>query len=111
MEMCFTMRRIVTIGRGGTGKTSFIALLTKYFIEKNNTPLLLVDADPDQNLSEMVGVELKKTISEILYEFKEKGGSISGPSPLERLEPQIIENLHETDFFDLLAIGTKWKEG
>ncbi|WP_455369456.1 ATP-binding protein [[Eubacterium] cellulosolvens] len=105
------MRRIVTIGRGGTGKTSFIALLTKYLIEKNNTPLLLVDADPDQNLSEMVGVELKKTISEILYEFKEKGGSISGTSPLERLEPQIIENLHETDFFDLIAIGTKWKEG
>jgi CO dehydrogenase maturation factor len=105
------MRRIVTIGRGGTGKTSFIALLTKYFIEKNNTPLLLVDADPDQNLSEMVGVELKKTISEILYEFKEKGGSVSGTSPLERLEPRIIENLHETDFFDLIAIGTKWKEG
>ena len=105
------MRRIVTIGRGGTGKTSFVALLTKYLIEKNDTPLLLVDADPDQNLNEMVGVELKKTISEILYEFKEKGGSVSGASPLERLEPKIIENLQETDFFDILAIGTKWKEG
>jgi CO dehydrogenase maturation factor len=105
------MRRIVTIGRGGTGKTSFVALLTKYLIEKNDTPLLLVDADPDQNLNEMVGVELKKTISEILYEFKEKGGSVSGTSPLERLEPKIIENLQETDFFDILAIGTKWKEG
>jgi CO dehydrogenase maturation factor len=105
------MRRIVTIGRGGTGKTSFVALLTKYLIEKNDTPLLLVDADPDQNLNEMVGVELKKTISEILYEFKEKGGSVSGTSPLERLEPKIIENLHETDFFDIIAIGTKWKEG
>jgi CO dehydrogenase maturation factor len=105
------MNSIVSMGRGGTGKTSFIALLTKYFIELKETPLLLIDADPDQNLAEMVGVDLDKTISEALYEFLNEGGSLTGTSPLERIEPKILESLYEGESFDLLAIGTKWKEG
>ena len=105
------MNSIVSMGRGGTGKTSFIALLTKYFIELKETPLLLIDADPDQNLAEMVGVDLDKTISEALYEFLNEGGSLTGTSPLERIEPEILESLYEGESFDLLAIGTKWKEG
>ena len=48
------MKRIVTMGRGGSGKTTFVSLMTKYFIEKGETPILLIDADPDQNLSETV---------------------------------------------------------
>ena len=54
------MKRIVVMGRGGVGKTSFTALVTKFFIEIGETPLLLVDVDPDQNLAEMVGVDLKE---------------------------------------------------
>ena len=54
------MKTIVTIGRGGTGKSSFTALMAKYFIEAGQSPLLLVDADPDQNLGEMIGVDLKE---------------------------------------------------
>ncbi|MGQ9539200.1 MAG: cellulose synthase operon protein YhjQ/BcsQ [Candidatus Bathycorpusculaceae bacterium] len=52
------MKILVTMGRGGTGKTSFVALMTKYFVEIGESPLLLVDADPDQNLGEMVDVDL-----------------------------------------------------
>jgi CO dehydrogenase maturation factor len=48
-------------------------LTTKYFIEIGETPMLLVDVDPDQNLGEMVGVNLeevgKKTISDLFVEF------------------------------------------
>ena len=54
------MKTLVSLGRGGSGKTSFLTLVAKYFIEKNATPLLLVDVDPDQNLGEMVGVDLKE---------------------------------------------------
>jgi CO dehydrogenase maturation factor len=49
------MKTLVTMGRGGTGKTSLVAVMAKYFIEKARTPILLVDVDPDQNLAEMVG--------------------------------------------------------
>ena len=54
------MKTLVSIGRGGSGKTSFVALMAKYFIEKGDTPLLLVDVDPDQNLGETVGVALEE---------------------------------------------------
>ncbi|NWG10516.1 AAA family ATPase [Candidatus Bathyarchaeota archaeon] len=111
------MKTIVTIGRGGTGKTSFVALMAKHLIEAGDTPLLLVDADPDQNLAEMVGVDLKqegkKTISELLVEtFLEQGGTTVGIAPTERIENKIwTYGMYEGNFFDFLALGTKWVEG
>ncbi len=111
------MKTLVTIGRGGTGKTSFVALMAKYFIEVGDMPLLLVDADPDQNLGEMVGVDLKeagkKTISELLVEtFLEQGGTTVGVPPTERIESRIWgHGMFESEYFDFIALGTKWIEG
>jgi len=111
------MKTLVTIGRGGTGKTSFVSLMTKYFIEKGITPLLLVDADPDQNLGEMVGIDLKEkgkmTVSELLVQtFLEEGGTTVGVPPTERIESRIwTYGMYESDHFDFIALGTKWVEG
>lgn len=111
------MKTIVTMGRGGTGKTSFVALMTKYLIETGRTPILLLDIDPDQNLDEMVGVDLvnngKKTISELLIDtFLHEGGTTFGVPPSERIEGKIWENgLYEGKHFDLIAVGPKWIEG
>ncbi|MGD8545275.1 MAG: AAA family ATPase [Candidatus Bathyarchaeota archaeon] len=111
------MKKLVTMGRGGTGKTSFVALMTKYLVEIGETPLLLVDVDPDQNLAEMVGVGLeeegKNTISELVVEtFLEQGGTTVGIPPTERIESKIwTKGLYEGDYFDLIAVGTKWIEG
>ena len=111
------MRFIVSMGRGGTGKTSFVALITKYLIEINETPILLIDADPDQNLAEMVGIDLekegKKTVSELIIEtFIEGRGTTVGIPPSERIESKIWEKgLYEGEYFDLIAIGPKWVEG
>jgi CO dehydrogenase maturation factor len=111
------MKTLVTIGRGGTGKSSFTALMAKNFIETNQSPLLLVDADPDQNLAEMLGVDLreagKSTIAELLVStFIEQGGTTVGIPPTERIESRIWENgLYESKDFDFLAVGTKWVEG
>ncbi len=111
------MKTLVTIGRGGTGKSSFTALMTKCFVEAEQTPLLLVDADPDQSLAEMVGVDLKAsgkyTIAELLVNtFIRKGGTTVGVPPTERIESKIWENgLFESDDFDFVSLGTKWVEG
>jgi len=111
------LRFIVSMGRGGTGKTSFVALITKYLIEINETPILLIDADPDQNLAEMVGIDLekegKKTVSELIIEtFIEGRGTTVGIPPSERIESKIWEKgLYEGEYFDLIAIGPKWVEG
>jgi len=111
------MKTLVIIGRGGTGKSSFVALTAKYLMEIAETPLLLVDADPDQNLSEMVGVDLKaegrKTISELVVEtFLEEGGTTVGVPPTTRIESKILgQGMYEGENFDVIALGTKWVEG
>jgi CO dehydrogenase maturation factor len=111
------MKKIVSMGRGGSGKTSFVALMTKYFIEVEGTPLLLVDVDPDQNLGEMVGIDFKeqgkKTISELLLEtFVQKGGTTVGVPPSQRIESEIwSRGLYEGTSFDMIAVGTKFLEG
>lgn len=111
------MKTFVTMGRGGTGKTTFVALMAKYLIEHGQAPLLLVDADPDQNLAEMVGVDLeaagKKTIAELLSEtFIQQGGTMVGIPPSKRIENRIWqEGLYEGEIFDLFSVGTKWVEG
>ncbi len=91
--------------------------MTKCFIKKGDAPLLLVDADPDQNLGEMVGVDLKEagksTIAELLVStFIEQGGTTVGVPPTERIESRIWANgLFESANFDFLSVGTKWVEG
>ena len=111
------MKTLVTVGRGGTGKSSFTALMAKNFIEAGQAPLLLVDADPDQNLGEMMGIDLKEagksTIADLIVStFIEKGGTTVGVPPRERIESRIWENgLYESKNFDFLSVGTKWVEG
>ena len=111
------MKTLVTVGRGGTGKSSFVALMAKCFVETGQAPLLLVDADPDQNLAEMVGIDLKAsgkyTIAELLVStFIEQGGTTVGVAPTERIESKIwASGLFESGNFDFLAVGTKWVEG
>jgi CO dehydrogenase maturation factor len=111
------MKTLVTVGRGGTGKSSFTALMAKCFIDAGQAPLLLVDADPDQNLAEMLGIDLKEagksTIADLIVDtFIEKGGTTVGIPPTQRIESRIWENgLYEGKNFDFLAVGTKWVEG
>jgi CO dehydrogenase maturation factor len=111
------MKTLVTVGRGGTGKSSFTALMAKSFIEAGASPLLLVDADPDQNLAEMLGVDLKEagksTIADLIVStFIEHGGTTVGVAPTQRIESRIWENgLYESKDFDFMAVGTKWVEG
>jgi len=107
-------KKVVITGRGGTGKTTLVALLAKYF----NPSLLLIDADPDQSLADMLGIDLDqeeiKTISEVLLNVsKETGseqlGSLSLPEKIEYLLNS--DCLYESKKFDLLSLGVKWSKG
>ena len=100
-------RRIVSTGRGGTGKTTFTALATRYL----KRPILLIDIDPDQSLADMLGVDLEKegvrTVLDVLYDIQRQEGyeELSGMSV-----PDKIQYLFTTDF-DLVSLGIKWTEG
>ncbi len=91
--------------------------MAKAFIEQGAAPLLLVDADPDQNLAEMIGVDMKEagkaTMAELIADtFIDKGGTTVGISPTERIESRIWANgLYEGSRFDFISVGTKWVEG
>jgi CO dehydrogenase maturation factor len=109
------MKSIVSTGRGGSGKSSFIALLAKYLRPKNS--LLLIDADPDENLAEMIGVNLEeekiKTISSVLFDIQK--GKVpeemkSLPRP-DQIEYMFHTCLYEGTEFDLFSLGTKWTDG
>ncbi|MFH1678090.1 MAG: AAA family ATPase [Candidatus Omnitrophota bacterium] len=112
------MKKIVAIGRGGVGKTSFIALLVKYLKTRGRRSILLIDADPDESLAELLGVDLDKlqvnTISDLLFNVRygnidDKLKSFSLAEKIEYLINQ--KALYEGEDFDLLSIGTKWSQG
>lgn len=106
------MKKIISVGRGGTGKTSFIAGLS--FVLRDKSPLLIIDADPDESLSHFLGAENFKTISEVLFDIKEKKvreevEKLTLPEKINYLIQQ--EAIYEGDFFDFISLGVKWSEG
>ncbi|UCC59902.1 MAG: AAA family ATPase [Dehalococcoidia bacterium] len=107
-------RRIVTTGRGGTGKTTFTALAAKYL----ERPILLIDIDPDQSLADMLGVDLEKegvrTVLDILYDIqKQEGYENLSDMPLPEKIQYLFntECIYESEEFDLISLGVKWTEG
>ena len=53
--------RIALSGKGGTGKTTTAALLIDAFRRMGEIPLLAVDADPNANLHEALGMEVTES--------------------------------------------------
>ncbi len=106
---------IVSTGRGGTGKTTFVALAARYL----KAPSLLIDLDPDQNLADMLGINLDNdqtiTVSDALYNIirKRKGGKEFDSTPLHHQMEYLLQSdcLHEGENFDLLTLGVKLLPG
>lgn len=102
--------KISLVGKGGTGKTTVCALLINYLIEKNFTPFLAVDADPNYNLNELLGIKEFKTLSEIREEIlAHKVPEFM--SRYEFVEMKINEILIENPGFELLVMGYPEKAG
>ncbi len=94
---------IAMAGKGGTGKTTTSALLTKYLLQKKMGPILLVDADANANLNELLGMEVGLTLGKIRQELK---GEL--PPSMTRdqfMELKIHQALIEESGFDLLVMG------
>jgi len=113
-----TLRRrfIASIsGKGGVGKTTLTALLLKILIEySSEDSILVVDADPAMNLPEVLGVEVPRTIGDVVEEFRRKISStdILGFEKSSLLQYWIIRDcLAETPRFDVLAMGRGEGEG
>jgi len=107
-------RNIVSTGRGGAGKSTFVALMSRYLIP----PSLLIDLDPDLSLADMLGIDFhkegKRTVVEALYDAvdeRKRGGSPLTPVE-DRFQGLIWSDcLYEGKGFDVLTLGTKDLEG
>jgi len=100
---------IAIAGKGGTGKTTFAALLTGYLVRSGKTPVLAVDADPDSNLPEALGLSGDKSLSTIgraREEFFQSRAEVPAGMPKEAyLELRLNQVLVETKDIDLLVMG------
>ena len=108
---------IVSTGRGGTGKSTFVALFTKYL---DSHSILLIDLDPDESLADMLGVDMekegKKTVSEEMYNIIEENKRIghTGQRSLSDLLGYMIKGgdcLYKGGKFDLIVLGDKLTVG
>ncbi len=98
--------QIAVAGKGGTGKTSFCALLIRYLIEKGKTPILAVDADANANLNEALGLTIENdTVSELISKTKDLNGIPEGMSQETYIEYKLNASLAEGKNVDLLVMG------
>ncbi len=63
-------KHIAIVGKGGAGKTTFTTMICRYLIANKKGTILAVDADPNANLNEALGLELPTTISEMIEDTK-----------------------------------------
>ncbi|MCK9580839.1 MAG: AAA family ATPase [Methanoregula sp.] len=95
---------IAVSGKGGTGKTTTSSLLVRAFMDLNETPVLAVDADPNANLHEALGV----TVHETLGSMREEAFSRQIPPGMNRhdyVRFRFRQSLVEEEGFDLVAMG------
>ncbi|MCP8312875.1 MAG: AAA family ATPase, partial [archaeon] len=93
-------------GKGGTGKTTITALLIKILSKKVKGPMLVIDADPNSNLNEALGIEIENTIGDIRERFLKNKDNLSPEhSKEEYLNYLIQSSIIESDDFDLIVMG------
>ncbi len=117
-------RIIMATGRGGTGKSTFVALTARYL----KSEMLLLDLDPDLSLGEMLGIDLEKTkvttdigreipidtLSDLMHKIEDEDAfSELGGSTATKKIPMLLEwyTTFKSDRFDMITLGTRWTKG
>ena len=97
---------IAVSGKGGVGKTTVAALLIRLLKEQRKGPVLAVDADPNSNLNELLGLPTPETIGDIREETQQALLNLPPTMTKETyLSLRIQECILESTGFDLLTMG------
>ncbi|HOK56034.1 MAG TPA: AAA family ATPase [bacterium] len=98
--------KIGVAGKGGTGKTTLTSLIILSLLKMNKKPILAIDADPNSNLAENLGIPQPKSLVEIVDEIEKiKNNLPYGMEKSKYLEIRIQEAIKEEKGFDLLVMG------
>ena len=97
---------IAVAGKGGTGKTTISAFLIEYLRRHKKGSILAIDADPNSNLNQALGVEIKETVVGILDKIADLKSDLPAGMTKDRfIEYEIQKSVSEGKGFDLLAMG------
>ncbi len=105
---------IAVAGKGGVGKTTTCGMIIDYLCKKNKGPVLVVDADANSNLNEVLGVELETSLGQIREEMAQAELKKTIPTGMTKgdfAEMKFSQALIEEDDFDMLVMGRTQGEG
>ncbi|MEI8352193.1 MAG: AAA family ATPase [bacterium] len=98
--------RIAIAGKGGTGKSTFSALLCRGLLARKFAPLLAVDADPNSCLPEKLGIVVEQTIGDLREEMRrDPDKKPAGISKGEWMEGLINRAVIESTGIDMVVMG------
>ena len=101
--MSFT---IALSGKGGVGKTSIASLVVRSLLSRREGPVFAVDADPNSNFADQLGVAEYGTVGDLREELlKTKDSLPAGMSKADFIGYRIQEIIVESKGFDLLNMG------
>ena len=105
---------IAVAGKGGTGKTSLTGLLVNNLTTNNKGPVLVVDADANANINEVLGIEVETTIGSIREEVNQRekqGNAFPGGMTKAQYLQYRLNTCLEGDGYDLIVMGRSEGEG
>jgi len=103
---------IAFAGKGGVGKTTVASLVIRHLSNNGETPILAVDADPNSNLGETLGIDVLTTVGDIRENYmRDPQGVPSGMDKVNYLETLVEQALIERSSFDLLVMGRQEGQG
>lgn len=105
---------IAVAGKGGVGKTTICGMLIDRLCKEKEGPILVVDADANSNLNEVLGIEVETTLGTIREEMAQaelKGTIPPGITKQEYAETRFSEALAEENDFDMLVMGRTQGKG
>ena len=106
---------IAVAGKGGVGKTTVCGMLIDALIKDGKGPLLVVDADANSNLNEVLGVEVETTLGAVREEIAQaelRGDVIpKNMTKADYAEYRFNSALIEDDDFDMLVMGRTQGKG
>lgn len=105
---------IAVAGKGGVGKTTISGMMIDYLAKQKKGPILVVDADANSNLNEVLGVEVDNTLGDIREEMAQaelKGTIPAGLTKQEYAEMKFADALVEEPDFDMLVMGRTQGKG
>jgi len=97
---------IALSGKGGVGKTTIAALVVRHLVARGNGPVFAVDADPNSNFADQLGVTEYGTVGDLREELlKDRDSLPAGMSKADFIGYRIQEIVVESRGFDLLNMG------